>query len=257
MSETGFHYRDVLVISDNVLQCSRFHKLLQSLEVQKQVNFSWACTSTSSPQDFEREIGISFFHLDLKNDKDVQQVLTSFDLALSMHCKQLFPATLVKGIKCINIHPGYNPVNRGWYPQVFAIINDLVLGATIHEIDLELDHGPIIARTLVEQRSWDTSLELYNRILDAEMKLLQDNIVPILKNRYTTLLPDEEGNLFMKKDFNELCKLDLDETSTFKNFLNRLRALTHGTFRNAFYIDAETGKKVYVSVELKPADPIS
>ncbi len=65
-------------------------------------------------------------------------------LFISLHCKQIFPQRLTDNYRCINIHPGYNPYNRGWFPQVFSILNKNTAGVTIHEIDQELDHGPII-----------------------------------------------------------------------------------------------------------------
>jgi methionyl-tRNA formyltransferase len=252
-----FHFREVLVISDNPIQCARLYRLLQELNIQKHVNFKWACSGNSNPLEFQREVKVPFQHLDLKNNEQVQSIIKSFSLVISMHCKQLFPEPLVRGTRCINVHPGYNPVNRGWYPQVFAVINELPIGATIHEIDCELDHGPIIDRMLVQQNSWDTSLDLYNRILDAEMALLQKNLIPVLKNKYEVLPAEGQGNLFLKNDFNKLCQLDLDEQSSFRNFLNRLRALSHGTFKNAFYIDKKTGRKVYVNVQFDPCDPLT
>ena len=101
-------------------------------------------------------------YVNVKTEMDI--LIENFDLIISVHCKQLFPAKLVNFVRCINIHPGYNPINRGWYPQVFAIINENKIGATIHEIDAELDHGPIIVREFVEQFDYDTSIDIYERV---------------------------------------------------------------------------------------------
>jgi methionyl-tRNA formyltransferase len=168
----------------------------------------------------------------------------------SLHCKQFFPPELISNVKCINIHPGYNPLNRGWYPQVFSIIHDLPIGATIHEIDNKLDHGPIIDREFVQKYIYDTSESLYNRVLDMEIQLLKKNLLPILKNDYSILIPEEEGNLFLKKDFNNLLEIDLNKEYKAIDLINILRALTHGKYSNAFYYNKSNGRKIFISINL-------
>ena len=75
----------------------------------------------------------------------------SYDLFLSLHSKQLFPDALVETRPCFNVHPGLNPHNRGWFPQVFSILNGLPCGVTIHNMDTQLDHGPIAWQEEVPQ----------------------------------------------------------------------------------------------------------
>lgn len=190
-----------------------------------------------------------FKPLDIKTEwKSVAQEI---DLVFSLHCKQLFPPEFVKRVKCINIHPGLNPHNRGWFPQVFSILNKEPVGATIHEIDELIDHGPIIDQEPVELFSWDTSLTAYNRVLEAELRLLRKNLKKILSGDYSVRMPHIEGNVNSKKDFERLCKLDLKEKGTFADFLDRLRALSHGDYQNAYFIDSN-GRKVFVKLVLQP-----
>ncbi len=185
--------------------------------------------------------------IDVKND---WHLLLEFDLVLSLHCKQLFPEELVRQKKCINVHPGFNPYNRGWFPQVFSIINKLPAGATIHEIDCELDHGPVIAQKEIEVHAWDTSLSIYNRVLEAELELLDLYLEKIIDNNYTAAMPSFEGNLNLKKDFNKLCEIDLNEKATYGEVIDRLRALSHGDYNNAFFYDRENGKKIFAHIHL-------
>jgi methionyl-tRNA formyltransferase len=180
------------------------------------------------------------------------RLIEEHDLIISAHCKQLFPEPLVEARRCINIHPGLNPHNRGWYPQVFCILNGLPLGATIHEIDAQLDHGPIIDQMQVALYPWDTSLEAYNRVRQAEAVLLDRSIDKILDDTYVPRPPATEGNVNYRKDFNALCRLDLDERLTLGQAIDRLRALTHGSFENAYFIDPATNKKVFVRISLTP-----
>lgn len=182
---------------------------------------------------------------------ETTHIIKNYDLVISIHSKQLFPAQLVQGVRCINVHPGLNPYNRGWFPQVFSIINGLPMGVTIHEMDEELDHGSIIVQKTYEIKPWDTSGSVYSHVMKIERELLIDNFQSILDDSYTAHPPASEGNLNLKQDFEELRELKLGEDGTFREFLNRLRALTHGEFRNAYFLD-NSGNKVFVRVTLEP-----
>ena len=96
--------------------------------------------------------------LNFKNSLFIDYLISEYKLIISAHCKKIFPKKLVESTRCINIHPGYNPYNRGWFPQVFSILNKLPLGATIHEMDEGLDSGDIISQEKVSINSSDDSL---------------------------------------------------------------------------------------------------
>lgn len=181
----------------------------------------------------------------------VNFICDNYQLLLSLHCKQLFPKSLVNKVRCINVHPGYNPYNRGWYPQVFSIINKLPVGATIHEIDEELDHGPIIVQEEVPVFAWDTSLDVYNRVVELELKLLNQHLLSLLRRDYSTHIPSHSGNLNLKKNFKDLCFIDQEEFLKVEVLIDKLRALSHGDFKNAYFIDKTTNKKVYIKIDLK------
>jgi len=249
-----YFFKNVLIISDNKLQCTRILGLIKSTGLDKSVTFTWACSKYSFREDFSKGTGVDFRIVDLKSAAEVDSIIEHFPLVISVHCKQLFPEKLVNTVMCVNVHPGYNPDNRGWYPQVFSIINDTVIGATIHIIDNELDHGAIIDRVQVPRYGWDTSKEIYERVLDAELMLFEKNIEKILQNKQESYFPEGEGKLYLKRDFNALCNLNLGEVNTFQFFLDKLRALSHGDFKNAYFIDKQTRKKVFVNIRLIPEE---
>jgi methionyl-tRNA formyltransferase len=182
--------------------------------------------------------------------RDIDRIIRDYGLVISIHCRQFFPASLVNAVRCVNVHPGFNPSNRGWFPQIFSLINGKPAGVTIHEMDEQLDHGPIIVQEEVQLRRWDTSGSAYRRIMLAERRLLMANFPMIRDGTYETYSPGE-GNLNTKEDFERLKRIDLNETGTFADFLNRLRALTHNEVRNA-YFDDDSGQKVFVRVILEP-----
>ena len=236
--------KKIAVFTDNYQLAFKFKSIVEKKDLDIQIQYY--CSIFSNESDFNE---ITVEKLDIK--KNYLFLIQEFDLIISMHCKQIFPKELVENIRCINIHPGYNPINRGWYPQVFSIIHGIETGATIHEMDAELDHGAIIARKKVPNNSWDTSLSLYNKIVEAELELIENKIVAIIDNTYSITIPENEGNIYWKRDFNQLCELDLDKSATYKEVINHLRAVTHGQFNNAYFIDKETNKKVFVKIILE------
>ena len=244
-------FKNVLIISDNLLLCRQFYALIKKKEIST-TQFTFSTSPFTDKDRFIVADGVETKVFNLKEQDAINTIIETYDLVFSIHCKQIFPPDLVDKVKCINVHPGYNPINRGWYPQVFAIINDYGIGATIHEIDRELDNGHIIARAFVDKEVYDTSETLYNKVIAKEIELLEEHLESILNHTYHAFEPEAEGNLYLKKDFNSLLKLDLSEASTVGQVIDKLRALTHGSYSNAYFIDEKTGKKIYVGIQLKP-----
>jgi dTDP-4-amino-4,6-dideoxyglucose formyltransferase len=240
-------YSKILVITDNLYLFEKFTEIAAEFNLASIFSYRYSFSNAEFKNIFKDDE--EFKPVNIKEEAD--QLIKSHDLIISLHSKQLFPERLIKAVKCINIHPGFNPFNRGWFPQVFSILNKLSLGATIHEIDEQIDHGLIIDQVEIPVYSWDTSLSAYNRVIESEIGLIKKNIAKIIQGNYKAIAMSEEGNLNLKKDFDVLCRLDLNEVNTFGTFIDRLRALTHGDYKNAYFIDAEE-KKIFVKIELEP-----
>lgn len=191
--------------------------------------------------------------INLKNVNDIEYILANYQLVISLHCKQIFPTSLVNNIRCVNIHPGFNPYNRGYFPHVFSIINELPSGVTIHEMDENIDSGKIIIQEKIIIELFDTSESVYNKILLLEKKLIEHYIESILENNYKTSESDNAGNINYQKNFDDLCKINLDEITTYRAVINRFRALTHKNHLNAHFLDNE-GKRIYLKIELTPEE---
>ncbi|NCQ58819.1 MAG: dTDP-4-amino-4,6-dideoxyglucose formyltransferase [Flavobacteriales bacterium] len=241
-------FKNALIISDNLYLSRKFSEIIDNKKITN-CSFTFSISPFTKKDDFKilkRNIKV----FDLKKQENIDFIKSNYDLVFSIHCKQIFPIDLITHVKCLNIHPGFNPINRGWYPQVFSIIHKLPIGATIHEIDEKLDHGFIIDRELVIKTSFDTSETLYNKIIEKELELIEKNIENIIDNKYKAVEPENEGVLYLKRDFNELLELDLKELILVGDLIDRLRALTHGDFKNAYFIDPDTRKKIFISVKL-------
>ena len=72
----------------------------------------------------------------------------------------------------------------------------------------------------------------------------------IINNNYKTVRMENGGNIFLKKDFDEICEIDLDKTSTYRDVINHLRALTHGDYNNAFFYTKDS-RKVFLKLQIE------
>ncbi|WP_226888968.1 dTDP-4-amino-4,6-dideoxyglucose formyltransferase [Pectobacterium aquaticum] len=240
-----FPAQRLLVISDNK-ELSLFLKSeLDQVSFEHPLKVDFCYTSFNlNPQQM---IQIGAKKINVKDEKTISRIIENYDLVFSLHCKQIFPNRLVENVCCVNFHPGLNPYNRGWYPQVFSIINGFPVGATIHLMDTEVDHGEIIVQKEVEINISDTSLDVYRRIISVEKALIHENIFNIIEGLFKTTKPEQVGNYNGIKEYKELCELNLRSIATFGEHLNILRATTHGNFKNAYFLD-ENGKKYFVRI---------
>lgn len=168
---------------------------------------------------------------DINPQLDYKHIIKTFQLVFSIHCKKIFPKCLTDSVRCINVHPGYLPHNKGMYPHVFSIVNGLPAGVTIHQMNERIDDGPVIFQELVSILPYDTGQSLYDRILETEKQLLASTIDRLIAGHYEAL-PKFGGNYNSRKDFEKLCKID-PETLDGKELYNRLRALSFDDFDNA------------------------
>lgn len=233
--------KKILVVSDNP-KLSSFLKdhLLPKIE---SVNCDFCYSKVNKNPLAMQQLGA--VEIDIKTkDADFARC---YDVIFSLHCKQIFPAEIVNNTICVNVHPGFNPYNRGWFPQVFSIINKLPIGVTIHIMNEDVDAGDIIVQQEICITEYDTSLDIYEKVQDVELALLSEWFERIVFGNYKTYSPKEVGNYNSINDFNNLCCLDLEHIGTFREHIDMLRALSHGEFKNAFYIDNDDIKR-YIKV---------
>jgi phosphoribosylglycinamide formyltransferase 1 len=75
--------------------------------------------------------------------------------------------------RVINTHPSLLPAFRGAHAVREALEYGVKLtGSTVHLVDEEVDHGPVIAQRAVEVRDDDTEERLHERIKEVEHELL-------------------------------------------------------------------------------------
>lgn len=113
----------ICIVTDNEFIFFEFLKIIEEKNQKEwKFDFFYSVDCLESEQKFGH---LNICHPIRLNEQN-EDFFCLYDLFFSMHCKQIFPNELVLNHRCINIHPGYNPYNRGWYPHVFSIINEKV-----------------------------------------------------------------------------------------------------------------------------------
>jgi phosphoribosylglycinamide formyltransferase 1 len=103
--------------------------------------------------------------------KDGLIVLAGYLRILSEQFVDLYPRRI------INVHPALLPSFPGLDAQKQALDQGVkVTGCTVHLVDREVDHGPIILQTPVAVRDDDTVQTLSSRILREEHRVLPEAI---------------------------------------------------------------------------------
>ena len=143
---------------------------------------------------------------------------------------------------CLNLHPSLLPFNRGANPDVWSIVDDTPAGVTLHYMDPGVDTGNIIAQQTVEKNFSDTGKTLQNRLEDAQVELFQSAWPKVVTGEVESEPQEQNAGTYHRSDeFEELCKLDPDETVQVKQFVDRHRALTYPPYNNAtLEVDGET-----------------
>lgn len=103
---------------------------------------------------------------------------------------RLLSATLVDAFPCriVNIHPSLLPAFPGLHAQRQAVEHGVkVSGCTVHLVDLELDHGPIVIQRPVVVEDDDGEDDLAARILAVEHRAYVDGLNVLLSRRWRLL----------------------------------------------------------------------
>ncbi len=116
--------------------------------------------------------GVPFVRLNYENralaDRALDQLCREADLGLLfLTFDKLIPDSLVNHYsgRIINLHMGLLPSFKGMHAVSQALAADArFVGATIHEVDCEMDHGPIVAQCIHGVRENDSEESLGSRL---------------------------------------------------------------------------------------------
>ena len=127
-------------------------------------------------------------------------------VGFSVHYPRILkPELICKYRKVYNLHPGYLPWGRGYYPVFWALWEGTPAGATVHEISRGLDEGPIVAQVRVEYDTHDTFGSLWERVRDVERVLFVDHWQRLVHGEHVPSFPQPEGGTYHRRsEFMEL-----------------------------------------------------
>lgn len=78
---------------------------------------------------------------------------------------------------CSNVHPSLLPQLRGPSPIIAAVAEGLhETGVSIMRLDADMDHGPILAQTIISMSAEETTLSLTQKVVDVGVPLLIDTL---------------------------------------------------------------------------------
>jgi phosphoribosylglycinamide formyltransferase-1 len=84
--------------------------------------------------------------------------------------------------RLLNIHPSLLPAFPGLHTHQRALdAGCKVAGATVHQVTVELDHGPILAQAVVPVLAQDTADDLAARVLSQEHLIYPQAIADLLQ----------------------------------------------------------------------------
>jgi methionyl-tRNA formyltransferase len=175
-----------------------------------------------------RELGIEARDIDVNVADFIQG-----EIGFSVHYPRIIKPHLIgRYDKLYNLHPGYLPWGRGFYPVFWALWEETCAGATLHEITAVVDAGPIVAQIPVEYDAHDTGGSLHQRVREAEEKLFLNYWPGILKGESLAAIPQpvNKGNHHTKKEFFALKREASLETLSGTELLRLIRCLSFPGF---------------------------
>ena len=146
---------------------------------------------------FAREHGIATAVVDHRAFADQPQPREAFDAALMAEIDSHQPSLVVlagfmriltpgfvahyEG-RLINIHPSLLPAFPGLHTHQRALDEGCrFVGATVHRVTAELDHGPILAQAVVPVLPRDTADTLAARVLTQEHRIYPEAVAALLQ----------------------------------------------------------------------------
>ena len=138
-----------------------------------------AATAVLSHKDHDSREAFDEAVLARLSEHDVEVVcLAGFMRILSPVLVRAFPNRI------LNIHPSLLPAFVGLHAQKQAVEHGVkVSGCTVHLVDEELDHGPILLQRTVPVLEGDTEDTLSARILEQEHKLYPEAVRLVLDGK--------------------------------------------------------------------------
>jgi len=119
--------------------------------------------------------------------RDIQWIFCfSYSMLIPREVLRLAPR------RSFNIHSSLLPKNRGPNPLQWALIKgETQTGITLHELDGNVDHGPIVAQIAIPILESDSWITLKNRVVEATPSFLASEVPKLFRGSYSSSPQDE------------------------------------------------------------------
>ena len=186
-----------------------------------------------------RDIGdrcLSYAEDNMPEGYVLTNVMNDCDIFISVMYDTLLKKSFLQGRKCYNFHPGILPYYRGSGAFSWSIINEeSKTGITLHEIDEDIDTGPIICIKDFEISDNATAYDLFLKGMECIYDMFVEKFETILKGDYNSQkLPKLKSSLYTRKK--------MDQT---KDITKLVRALTFPNKEGLYYYTSD-GRKIYL-----------
>ena len=148
------------------------------------------------------------------------------DLGLLVAYGKIVPQDIIDQFKTgiVNIHPSLLPLLRGSSPVESAMLSEEpTTGVSLMKLVSKMDAGPIFAQAEINKTPFISKDELYNKIIDSTINLLDKNLPLIAENKINPTLQDETKATYTVKINKEDGKLKCD-LETAKDVEKKIRA---------------------------------
>lgn len=159
----------------------------------------------------------------VQTDKDIfLKNVKKYDLIISFGYKKIIPNSIIENLKkpIINLHIGYLPFNRGYYPNLWSFLENTPSGVTIHEIDKGIDTGDIIFQKKIDfkKKNKTTFSTTYKKLKDAIEDLFIVNFDKIKNYSYKKTSQRGISTYHKKNELPKFIKWNMNIVSAQKKY---------------------------------------
>ncbi len=195
-------------------------------------------------------------HYVFKNNKELYQKIKNLDIdyIISASWRSIVPKNILQLAKlgAVNMHNSLLPMFRGSYANSWPLyFGETEAGVSLHYMTEKFDDGEVIGQEKFNIDPTDTAKEVWEKCNKAYMKMFE-YLWPI-NDKWKEMSKKQKGqaSFYSIKDFENLNEIDTEKKVKIKDFINFLRSRSFEPYyRNAFYTDKKTGKKIYISINL-------
>lgn len=157
------------------------------------------------------------------------------EVFISILYAKLISEQFIQGRRCFNFHPGVLPMYRGSGAFSWVILNgEHEAGVTLHVMDKDIDHGPIIDIYRFPIFPTDTAEMLYEHACAYIFQAFKEWLPRLLAGDYNSVPQNEnDAHLYTRKSLEKA-----------KDLTRFVRAFTFKGKENAYHV--RDGEKVYL-----------